>query len=179
MTRAPARNLADRQLPFGHRISVRIVTDTLGPRLAQRSSRARRASGEPPIPAGQESKMSKEQGEATVGKLFDLLLAPTSHNESELADLLGIGVEPLRDRMKDLRRRGLVAGPFRESSGVKWKLGFSTGVAVRAAARASRLDLDASVTIGDSSWIELGRESKRVAAVVSNHVKRWISPPSA
>src|SRR6266566_349166 len=111
--------------------------------------------------------MSSERGgHATVGNLFDLLLAPVSHCDLEVAGLLGIGVEPLRDRMKDLRKRGLVAGPFRDSQGMNWKLGFSTGVQARTAARESGLDPDASVALGESSWNELARESKRVVALV-------------
>jgi predicted transcriptional regulator len=124
--------------------------------------------------------MSNERGGyATVGNLFDLLLAPVSHCDLEVAGLLGIGVEPLRDRMKDLRKRGLVAGPFRDSQGMNWKLGFSTGVEARTAARESGLDPDASVALGESSWNELARESKRVVALVSNQVRRWLHPPSA
>jgi hypothetical protein len=115
----------------------------------------------------------------TVGSLFDLLLAPVSHDELEVAELLGVGLEPLRDRMKDLRRRGLLAGPFRDSTGVKWKLRFSTGVEARAAARRSGLNPDVSVTLGDSFWSGLGRQTTRVAIAMSKRVKRWLSPPAA
>jgi hypothetical protein len=123
--------------------------------------------------------MNTGRRSATVGNLFDLLLAPVTHGELEVADLLGIGVEPLRDRMKDLRKRGLIAGPFRDPTGVRWKIRFSTGVQARAAARRSGLNPDASVTIGLSFWRGLGRETKQVAAAMSNRVRRWLSPRSA
>ena len=116
---------------------------------------------------------------ATVGSLFDLLLAPVSHGELEVAELLGVGLEPLRNRMKDLRRRGLLAGPFHDSTGVKWKVRFSTGVEVRAAARRSGLNPDASVTLGNSFWSGLGRQTTRVATAMSKRVRRWLSPPAA
>jgi hypothetical protein len=116
---------------------------------------------------------------ATVADLFDLLLAPTSHGELEVAELLRVGVEPLRDRMKDLRRRGLLAGPFRDSTGVKWKLRFSTGGEARAAARRSGLNPDVSVILSDSFWSGLGRQTTRAAVAMSKRVKRWLSPPAA
>ena len=120
------------------------------------------------------SKMSNESdSHATIGNLFDLLLAPVSHSDSEVAVLLGIGVEPLRGRMKDLRKRGLIAGPFRDPQGMNWKLGFSTGVQARTAARKSGLDPDASVALDESFWTELALESKRAVALASNHVRRW------
>jgi hypothetical protein len=120
--------------------------------------------------------MINDRGDATIGNLFDLLLAPVSHSESEVADLLRIGVEPLRDRMKDLRRRGLLAGPFRDSAGTKWKLRYATAVQARAAARKSGLDPDAAVTVGASFWVALRRHSRRAVTVVSKSVRRWISP---
>ena len=124
-------------------------------------------------------KVNTEVQPATVGNLFDLLLAPVSYGELELAELLGVGLEPLRDRMKDLRRRNLLAGPFCDSTGVKWKLRFSTGVEVRAAARRSGLNPDASITLGNSFWSGLGRPMTRFAAAMSKRVRRWLSPPAA
>jgi hypothetical protein len=118
--------------------------------------------------------MINDRGDATIGNLFDLLLAPVSHSESEVADLFRIGVEPLRDRMKDLRRRGLLAGPFRDSMGTKWKLRYATAVRARAAARKSGLDPDAAVTVGASFWVEFRRHTKRAVTVASKSVRRWM-----
>jgi hypothetical protein len=117
--------------------------------------------------------MINHPGDATIGHLFDLLLAPVSHSESEVADLFRIGVEPLRDRMKDLRRRGLLAGPFRDSMGTKWKLRYATAVRARAAARKSGLDPDAAVTVG-AFWVEFRRHTKRAVTVASKSVRRWM-----
>jgi hypothetical protein len=118
--------------------------------------------------------MNSKHSDATIGHLFDLLLAPVGHSESEVADLLRIGVEPLRDRMKDLRMRGLLAGPFRDTIGTKWKLRYPTAVQARSAARKAGLDPDAGVIVGATFWIELGRQAKRVVGVASNSVRRWI-----
>jgi hypothetical protein len=118
--------------------------------------------------------MINHHRDATIGHLFDLLLAPASHSESEVADLLRMGVEPLRDRMKDLRRRGLLAGPFRDSAGTKWKLRYATAIQARAAAMKSGLDPDAAVAVGTSFWIELRRHSRKAVTVASNSVRRWM-----
>jgi hypothetical protein len=127
----------------------------------------------PALDSARKSDMNNERHQATVANLFDLLLAPVNHGELEVAELLGVGVEPLRDRMKDLRRRGLLAGPFRDPTGVNWKLSFFTGAELRAAARRSGLNPDASVTLRDSFWSGLGHETMRVATAVSSRVSRW------
>jgi hypothetical protein len=118
--------------------------------------------------------MINQRRDATIGNLFDLLLAPVNHSEAEVADLLRIGVEPLRERMKDLRKRGLLAGPFRDSAGTKWKLRYATAVQARDAARRSGLDPDAAVTVGVSFWIELRRQSTRAVTLASDSVRRWM-----
>jgi hypothetical protein len=97
----------------------------------------------------------------TVSDLFNLLASPVNRTDVELAELLGIGVAPLRDRMKNLRRRGILAGPIPKPAGSIWTMHFATVVEARSAAERSGLDPDASVVRRTRRWKTLASAWKR------------------
>jgi hypothetical protein len=120
--------------------------------------------------------MNTETRRATVSDLFALLVAPVARTDVEIAELLGIGVVPLRDRMKNLRRRGILAGPTKESTGSVWQMYFPTVVEARLAARRSGLDPDTSVIPREPFWRPLMRAWKEAVRLAAISARRWLAP---
>src|SRR5689334_11893824 len=98
----------------------------------------------------------------TVGELFKLLVGRPDRTEMDLVRILGLGVWPLRARMEDLRRRRLLAGPFLNSSGQTWILGFASAAEAGLAAKRSGLDPATPIAVHETMWASLKKEWKRV-----------------
>jgi hypothetical protein len=123
-----------------------------------------------------EFKMSTHTHGPTVGDLFALLASPVTRTDLEIAELLGTGVDPLRERMKDLRRRGILAGPI-QSSGSIWTMHFATVVEARAAARRSGLDPDTAVVLREPFWKRPASAWNEAVGLASRSARRWMAPP--
>jgi hypothetical protein len=87
-----------------------------------------------------------------IGRLFELLIDPPVRTDSEIARLLGLDVVALRARLIDLRKRGILAGPFDEGANATWKSWFSTPAAALEALQRSGLGPATPILLGQSWW---------------------------
>lgn len=62
----------------------------------------------------------------SIGRLFELLIEPPARTESEIAQVLGLDLVALHARLVDLKRRGILAGPFEEGPASTWRSWFPT-----------------------------------------------------
>jgi hypothetical protein len=88
---------------------------------------------------------------STIGRLFELLLGPTVHTDSEMAQLLGVDLMVLQARLVDLRKRGILSGPF-EGQATTWKSWFPTVKATTEALERSGLQSTHSIPLGRAWW---------------------------
>ena len=92
---------------------------------------------------------------STIGRLFELLMGPTVHTESEMAHLLKVDLMVLRARLVDLKRRGVLQGPFGDGSAVTWKSWFPTLLGTTQASERSGLDSTKTVPLRRAWWNEM------------------------
>ena len=89
---------------------------------------------------------------ATIGRLFELLLGPTVHTDAEIARLLGVDLIVLQARLVDLRKRGILSGPFEDGQATRWKSWFPTLQANTEALKRSGLRATSSVSLRRAWW---------------------------
>jgi hypothetical protein len=89
---------------------------------------------------------------STIGRLFELMFEPTVHTDSELATLLGIDLVALRERLVDLRKRGILRGPFEDGHAATWKSWFLTAGDTEQALERSGLHAKSSIVTRQSWW---------------------------
>ena len=80
-----------------------------------------------------------ERMRTTIGRLLELVIGSPSATDTEMSRTLGIDPEPLRDRLRDLKRRGILVGPSHEGGDATWKSWFPTVADALAAAQRSGL----------------------------------------
>src|SRR3954470_9806787 len=88
----------------------------------------------------------------TIGRLFELLVGPPLRTDLEIAKVLGLDLAVVRARLLDLRRRGVVAGPFDEGGTTTWRSWFPTVAATVHAAERSGLHSDSLVPMRRAWW---------------------------
>jgi hypothetical protein len=93
--------------------------------------------------------------ETTIGRLFDLLIGPPVRTESEVAELLHLDLAAVRARLFNLRKRGILAGPFGEGKAATWTSWFSTPAAAIEAAERSGLRAASPILLRRSWWNEM------------------------
>jgi hypothetical protein len=98
---------------------------------------------------------SRAMMKSTIGRLFELLMGPTVHTESEMAQLLGVDLMALRPRLVDLKRRGVLQGPFGEGPAVTWKSWFPTLLTTTQASERSGLDTTNKVPLLRAWWNDM------------------------
>ena len=89
---------------------------------------------------------------STIGGLFELLIRPPDRSESEMAGLLGLDLAVVRARLVDLRKRGILAGPFGDGSNATWRSWFTTLAATIEASERSGLRVSRSVLLPRAWW---------------------------
>lgn len=89
---------------------------------------------------------------SSIGRLFELLMGPTAHTDSEIAQLLGVNVVALRARLVDLKKRGILMGPFEEGQTTTWKSWFPTLLATTEASERSGLPATRPVLLLRTWW---------------------------
>jgi hypothetical protein len=94
---------------------------------------------------------SRAMTKPTIGRLFQLLLGPTAHSDSEIARLLGIDLTVLHARLVDLKRRGILRGPF-ENEPTSWKSWFPSVLATTDASERSGLRATRPVPLRRAWW---------------------------
>ena len=92
---------------------------------------------------------------STIGRLFELLMGPTVHSESEMAQLLGVDLMVLRARLVDLKRRGILRGPFEDGSTTIWRSWFSTLLSTTEASERSGLHATGPVPMRRAWWNDM------------------------
>ena len=90
--------------------------------------------------------------ESTIGRLFKLLMDPTVHTDSEMAQLLGVDLVALEARLVDLRKRGILRGPFEDGQANRWKSWFPTLQTTTEALERSGLRATSSVPLRRAWW---------------------------
>ncbi len=98
--------------------------------------------------------------ETTIARLFELLIGPPVRTDSEVAELLHLDLAAVRARLVDLRKRGIVAGPFGEGKGATWTSWFSTPAAAIEAAERSGLRAASPILLRRSWWNEMWADDK-------------------
>jgi hypothetical protein len=93
--------------------------------------------------------------DTTIGRLFALLIGPPARSDSEVAQLLGVDLAAVRMRLVDLRRRGILAGPFGQGTSAMWTSWFATPEATIEAAQRSGLRVSTPVRMRRSWWHEM------------------------
>ena len=88
----------------------------------------------------------------TMARLFELLIGPVVHGESEIAKLLGLHGVVLRARLVDLKKRGIVAGPYDDGPTTTWKSWFSSVGATTEASERSGLRASSPVPLRRAWW---------------------------
>ena len=88
---------------------------------------------------------------STVGHLFELLMGPEVHTDAQIALLLDVDPMVLQARLGDLRRRGILSGPF-EGDQRTWKSWFPTLQATTEATERSGLPASTSVPLRRAWW---------------------------
>jgi hypothetical protein len=89
---------------------------------------------------------------ATIGRLFQLLVGPEVHGESDIAQLLGLDVEVLRGRLVDLKGRGILLGPYETGQVTTWKSWFPSVLATTEASERSGLRATSPVPLPREWW---------------------------
>ena len=89
---------------------------------------------------------------ATIGRLFELILGPTVQTDAEIAQLLGVDLTALQARLVDLKRRGILRGPFEDGQATRWKSWFPTLQATTEALERSGLRATSSVSLRRAWW---------------------------
>lgn len=92
---------------------------------------------------------------STIGRLFELLMGPVVHSESEMAQVLGVDLMALRARLVDLKRRGILQGPLGHGSTATWKSWFPTLLATTLASERSGLDTTRTVPLRRAWWNDM------------------------
>jgi hypothetical protein len=75
---------------------------------------------------------------ATIRDLFELLLGPHARTDAEVASTLGVDGPLLQARLFDLKRRGILQGPF-PGGGATWTSRFPSVAATMQAVERSGL----------------------------------------
>ena len=88
---------------------------------------------------------------STIGGLFELLMGPTVPTDSEIAQLLGVDPMVLQARLIDLRKRGILSGPF-EGQATTWKSWFPTVKATTEALERSGMLATHTVPLRRAWW---------------------------
>lgn len=65
----------------------------------------------------------------TLARLFQLLSEPGNHSDTDIARNLDLDVGVLRNRLNDLKARGILSGPVLERGVESWKSWFPTPLA--------------------------------------------------
>jgi len=86
----------------------------------------------------------------TVGCLFELLIEPPARTDSEIARLLDLGA--VRARLFDLKRRGILTGPFEERQAATWRSWYPTLAGTIEASRRSGLSPARPILLRKSWW---------------------------
>jgi hypothetical protein len=89
---------------------------------------------------------------SSIGRLFELLMGPTVHTDSEMAQLLGVDLMVLQARLVDLRKRGILSGPAEDGQTPTWKSWFPTLLATTEALERSGLHARSPVPSWRSWW---------------------------
>ena len=90
--------------------------------------------------------------EPTIGRLFELLVGPTLLGESEIAQQLGLDGLVLRARLVDLRKRGILLGPYEDGPTTTWKSWFPSLRATTEASERSGLRASSLVPLRRAWW---------------------------
>jgi hypothetical protein len=98
---------------------------------------------------------SRAMMKSTIGRLFELLMGPVVHSESEMAQVLGVDLMALRARLVDLKRRGILQGPLGHGSTATWKSWFPTLLATTLASERSGLDTTRTVPLRRAWWNDM------------------------
>ncbi len=98
------------------------------------------------------SERSDPHVNATIRQLFDYLSLEPARTDIEIGRLLQIEIDLLRDRLEDLKRRGILANPSKAPLGWIWTSRFSTSADGQAAAASSGLAPEASIVRQRSWW---------------------------
>jgi hypothetical protein len=88
----------------------------------------------------------------TIAGLFELLVGPKVHSESEMAHLLDLDVVVLRARLVDLKARGILSGPFEDGQTTTWKSWFPTLPTATQALERSGLGVASPVPLRRAWW---------------------------
>jgi hypothetical protein len=91
----------------------------------------------------------------TIGRLLELLVGPTVHGESEIAQLLGVDGVVLRARLVDLKKRGILLGPYEDGPTTTWKSWFPSVQATTDASERSGLRASSAVPLRRAWWHDM------------------------
>jgi hypothetical protein len=92
---------------------------------------------------------------ATIRRLFELLVGPEVHAESEIAQLLGLHPLVLRARLVDLKARGILTGPFEDGPTMTWKSWFPSVMASIDASERSGLRATSGIPLRRAWWNDM------------------------
>ena len=98
--------------------------------------------------------------ETTIGRLFELLIGPPVRTDSEVAELLRFDLAAVRARLFDLRKRGILTGPFGNEEAATWTSWFSTPAAAIEAAERSGLRAASPILLRRSWWNQMWAAQK-------------------
>ena len=89
---------------------------------------------------------------ATIERLFEVLIGPPILGEADIARVLGLELAELRPRLWDLKRRGILRGPFEEGEARTWKSWFPTLAGTIEAGERSGLRKTSALLVRRSWW---------------------------
>jgi hypothetical protein len=91
-------------------------------------------------------------GRATIRRLLELVIGPPGHTESEIVQKLAVELHVVRNRLLDLKRRGILVGPMEQEGQATWRSWFPTLEATLAGVERSGLRTNVSVLPAGSWW---------------------------